>query len=238
MKHRFLVFVLCLLPAGAFAQQPTPPATPPAEPQVVVTGEGLVQAVPDRAWITISAESRASNPREAQKRNTDAMTPVLDKLRAAGVPADAIKTVAYDVQYEWEWVNNRRVGKGYLARNTIEVRVDNVDRVGEYLEIAAGSGATALGGIRWDLKDRSKLEREALRLAVADARGKADAAAEGAGRSIDRVIRIDEAPVYGVPVPQPRFAAVAEARADSAPPPISAGQTEIRATVTLTAVLK
>src|SRR5688572_3752722 len=151
------------MPATLFAQQGTPP--PPSEPHVTVTGEGLVNAVPDRAWITIAAESRASNPREAQKRNTEAMTPVLEKLKAAGVPAEAIRTVGYDVQYEWEWVNNRRVGRGYVARNTIDVRVDNVDRVGEYLEIAAGSGATSLGGIRFDLKDRARLEREALRLA-------------------------------------------------------------------------
>jgi uncharacterized protein YggE len=63
------------------------------EPVVVTTGEGLVQAVPDRAWITITAESRGANPREAQRRNTEAMAPVQDKLRAAGVAADAIKTV-------------------------------------------------------------------------------------------------------------------------------------------------
>jgi uncharacterized protein YggE len=238
VNHRLLAYMLCLIPATALAQQ-TPPTTP-AEPQVTVAGEGLVQAVPDRAWITISAESRASNPREAQKRNTEAMTPVQEKLKAAGIPAEAIRTVAYDVQYEWEWVNNRRVGRGYVARNTIEVRVDNVDRVGEYLEIAAGSGATSLGGIRFDLKERAKLEREALRLAVADARVKADAAAAGAGRSIDRVIRIDEAPMFGGPVPMPRMAARESLQAAdaAAAPPISAGQTEIRAQVTLTAVLK
>lgn len=238
VNHRLLVLLFCLVPAAALAQQPAPNPTTPAEPQVVVTGEGMVQAVPDRAWITISAESRAANPRDAQRRNTEAMTPVLEKLKAAGVPADAIRTVAYDVQYEWEWVNNRRVGKGYLARNTVEVRVDTIDRVGEYLEIAAGSGATALGGIRFDLKDRAKLEREALRLAVAEARAKADAAAAGAGRAIDRVIRIDEAPMYGGPVPMPRLAMAEARQAADAAPPISAGQTEIRANVTLTAVLK
>ena len=97
MTKLLFVLLLSLLPTAAFAQQ-TP--TPPAEPHVVVSGEGLVQAVPDRAWITISAESRASSAREAQKRNTDAMTPVLNKLKAAGVPADAIRTVAYDVHYE------------------------------------------------------------------------------------------------------------------------------------------
>ena len=109
------------------------------------------------------------------------MTPVQEKLRAAGIPADAIRTIGYDLQQEWDFVNNRRVSRGYVARNTIEVRVDAIDRVGELLEIAVGSGATSVGGIRFDLKDRAKLEREALRLAVADARAKAEAAAAGAG---------------------------------------------------------
>ena len=243
MTHRSLASLSFLVPALAlcaaslsFAQQPSSPQ----EPVVITSGEGIVLAVPDRAWITISAESRASNPREAQKRNTEAMTPVLDKLKAAGVPADAIRTVAYDVQYEWDFVNNRRVGRGYVARNTVDVRIDTVDRVGEYLEIAAGSGATALGGIRFDLKDRAKLEREAVRLAVADARGKAEAAAAGAGRSLDRVIRIDEAAMSGGPIPVERMMrqAVQVGDAASAAPPISAGQTEIRARVTLTTVLK
>ena len=52
----------------------------PTEPVVVVIGEGLVLAVPDRAWITIGAESRAPSPREAQRRNTELMSPVQQKL--------------------------------------------------------------------------------------------------------------------------------------------------------------
>ena len=158
--------LLLLAPGAASAQQPSTTDTP----VVVTTGEGLVQAVPDRAWITISAESRAGNPREAQRRNVEAMTPVIDKLRAAGIPADAIRTIGYDLQQEWDFVNNKRVSRGYVARNTIDVRVDTIERIGELLEMAVGSGATSVGGIRFDLKDRAKLEREALRLAVVEAR--------------------------------------------------------------------
>jgi uncharacterized protein YggE len=217
-----------------YAQQ----QAPLNEPIVVTTGEGLVQAAPDRAWITISAESRASTAREAQKRNTDAMTPVLAKLKSSGVAADAIRTIAYDVQYEWDFVNGKRVGKGYVARNSVEVRVDNVERVGEYLEVAVASGATSLGGVRFDLKDRAKLEREALRLAVADARSKADAAAAGAGRAVERIVRIEEGGIEGGPVPVPRPFMRAEVAQVAAAPPIETGQTEIRARVTLTAVIK
>jgi len=224
------IAVITVLPSVAAAQQQRD------VPAIVMSGEGVVQAAPDRAWVSITAESRASTPREAQRRNADAMTPVQQKLRAAGVPADAIRTSAYDLQQEWDFVNNRRVSKGYVARNTVEVRIDSLDRVGELLEIAVESGATSVGGIRFDLKDRGRLEREALRLAVADARAKADAAAAAAGRSVERVTRIEEHGVVSRP-PMP-FMAAREALQASDAPPMSAGQIELRSQVTLTAELK
>lgn len=235
MRLVILLSVLWLVPSAVSAQQT--PLTP-TEPVVVVIGEGQVTAVPDRAWISVGAESRAPSPREAQKRNTDLMRPVQEKLRAAGLPADAIRTTGYDVQYEWDFVNGKRVGRGYVARNTIEVRIDMVDRVGEYLEIAVGSGATSLNGIRFDMKDQAKLEREALRLAVSDARAKAEAAAAGAGRAIDRIVRIDEQGGATPPMPMPYLRAAAQSAAADAAPPIAAGQLDIRARVSLTAALK
>jgi uncharacterized protein len=227
-----VLLLLLLAPLAASAQQ----ITTPEPPMVVTSGEGVIQAVPDRAWITISVESRAGNPRDAQRRNSDAMKPVVDKLRASGIPSDAIRTLGYDLQQEWDYVNNQRVSRGYVARNTIDVRVDTIDRVGELLEVAVGSGATSLGGVRFDLKDRAKLERDALRLAVEDARARGEAAAAGAGRSIDRILRID-AQSGGAPIPVPRQAFLREQVAADAPP-IAPGQLEIRAHVTVTSLLK
>src|SRR5688572_10722523 len=221
--------ILFMTPVVAVAQQL------PSTAVVVTSGEGVVQAVPDRAWITVTAESRASNPREAQRRNAEAMLPVQQKLQAAGIAANAIRTLGYDLQQEWDFVNNRRVSRGYVARNRIEVRVDALERAAEVLDIAVGAGATALGGIRFERKDRAALEREALKLAVQDARARADAAAAGAGRSVERIVRVEE---QGIAVRPPiPFAAVREAQAADAPP-ISAGQIEVRAQVTLTAEVK
>src|SRR5687768_3666011 len=93
----------------------------PAEPAVAVSGEGTVLAVPDRAWVGIAAESRAANPRDAQRRNAEAMSPVQAKLKSAGIPADAIRTVGNDLQQEFDYVNNKRISRGYVARNSIEV---------------------------------------------------------------------------------------------------------------------
>src|SRR4051794_24924823 len=85
-----LVFAMLLAPSAALAQQQV--AGTPTEPVVITTGEGVIEAVPDRAWMTVGAESRAGSAREAQRLNTAAMTPVLDKLKAAGITPEAIKT--------------------------------------------------------------------------------------------------------------------------------------------------
>lgn len=230
-----LLALLSLLAAPVRAQAP---ATAVQEPVVIVVGEGTVQAAPDRAWITIAAESRAASPREAQRRNAEAMRPVQDALRAARVPDDAVRTAGYDLQQEFDFVNGKRISKGYVARNTLEVRVDDVTRVGELLEAAVGQGATAVSGLRFDVKDRAKLEREAVRAAVANARAKAESAAAGAGRAIDRLVRIDESNVPPVPVPVPQFRALAAQAGGDAAPPVSAGQIEVRSQVTVTFSLK
>jgi uncharacterized protein YggE len=196
-----------------------------------------VQAVPDRAWITVSAESRASSPRDAQRKNAEAMKPVQDRLRAAGVPEEAIKTTAYDLQPDWDYSGNRRVLRGYVARNTIDVRIDNIDRVGELLDMVVNAGATSVENIRFDLKERERIERDALRLAVADARARATAAAAGAGMSVDRIIRIDEQGVSSPPIPLRREVLQAGSVAAAAPP-VAAGSMEVRAHVTVTTLLK
>jgi uncharacterized protein YggE len=229
--------LVALSPVAAASAQV--PAAPTREESLVITsGEGIVRAVPDRAFVSISAESRASSPREAQRRNTEAMKPVQDKLRAAGIPADAIRTTVYDLQFEYDWVGNRRVPKGYVARNTIEVRVDDIDKLGDLLDVAVGAGATSVSDIRFDLKDRGKLEREAVRLAVAEARSRAEAAAAGAGRSIDRVLRIEEHGIIPPPVPVRAMRMEMAQAAEPDTTPISAGQVEVRSRVTLTSVLK
>jgi uncharacterized protein YggE len=117
------------------------------------------------------------------------------------------------------------------------VRIDSIDRLGELLDTVVSAGATSVGDIRFDLKDRAKLERDALRLAVADARARAEAAAAGGGQSIARIVRIEEHGVEAPQPPMPMLRTMAAKEADQSVP-IAAGQLELRARVTLTCELK
>ena len=167
------------------------------------------------------------------------MSAVLQKLKGAGLAADAIQTRGYDLQPEFDYANGRQTLRGYVARNSVEVRVDDLPRVGEILDLAVAAGATSVSGVRFDLKDKAAAEREALRLAVEDARQRADAAAAGAGMKVERIIRIEEQRATVDAAARPMMMAMrAEAAQAAGEPPIEAGELELRATVTLTATIR
>jgi len=235
MERRFATVALAacalLCAAPGFADEEQKP------PSIVVNGEALVHAAPDRAFVTVAVESRDKNPSEAQRDTTTAMDAVRKKLADAGVKPDQIKTVAYELQLEFDYDQGRRIPRDYLARDAIEVRLDDVAKVGSVIDAAVAAGATTIGGVRFDLKEREALERDALKRAVADARARADAAAAGAGVSVASVLRIEEQRIFSPP-PVPmmmKAASTAEAAADTT---ISAGEIELRAQVTLTIALK
>lgn len=209
----------------------------PEVPTVVAQGEAVLKRAPDQAFVDLAVQTRSQNPKEASAANAKTMTDVQEKLRSLGVPADAVRTQGYQLNPEYDWVNGKQVSRGYSVTNSIEVRVDKLDQLPSVIDTAIAAGATGAGAIRFDLRDRTAAEREALKSAVADARARAEAAASGAGLTIARVLSIQEGGRSQVPPPVPMYAARAEMKA-SAPTPIAAGEIEIRATVTLTAELK
>ncbi len=219
------------LSISAFAQAPAD------APHVIVTGEGLVKATPDQAWVSIGAESRAKTSRDAQQQNATAMTAVQQKIAALGISKDAIKTTAIDLQLEFDYANGKQTPRGYVARNTIEVRVDDIARLGDVLDAVVSSGATMIHGLRFDVKQREQLAANALQAAVKSGMAKAQAVAAGSNRAVDRVMKIEElSGGYEPPMPVPRQYAMA-ARAD-APTPVAAGEIEIRAQVRVTVSIK
>jgi uncharacterized protein YggE len=216
------------------AQQPPEPP-----PSVVTSGEAILRVTPDRAFVTIQAESRARSPKQAQEDNAEVMSKVQSTLRGARLASDAIRTISINLQPEYDYRDGRRTLRGYVASNVIDVRVDDLERLGDVIDRAVESGATNVSGVRFDLKERDAVERQALRQAVADARARAEAAATGAGQSIARVLRIEEQRT-SFPPPRPVFMARAEgaAQASDVATPVAPGEIEIRSNVTLTAQLR
>lgn len=223
-----LIFVFSLTVRPALAQQ-----TPPAAPVIVTQGEASIKRAPDQAWVGIAAESRATSPAEAQRLAADAMKSVQSSLSKVGLGQDAIRTTGYSLQPDVQYTDGRARVRGYIVRNQIEVRVDDLQKLGAVLDAAGGSGATSMSGLRFDLKERATAEREALTLAVRDAMARARALANGGGVKLGSILRIDES---GQPRPTPM--PYMTMRAEGAPQtPITPGEIEISAQVQVTVLI-
>jgi uncharacterized protein len=227
-----LALTMPVLQPGAAAQ------TSSADGPVVVTiGEGVVKQAPDQAWVTIAAESRAKTPTEVQKLNADAMSSVMQRLKSVGLPAEAIQTAGYELRPEFDYVNNKQTLRGYFARNSIEVRVDELGKLGQVLDVAVAAGATSVSGIRFDIKERANAEQVALQRAVADARNQANIAAQAASMRFERVVRIEVQREPPMPPPRPMMAMRAE-MAMAAEPPIAPGELEVKIRVVMTSAIR
>jgi uncharacterized protein YggE len=224
----FIAMMFALLTAQAPA---------PETPAIVVSGEGIVKATPDQAWVRVGVESRSKNSKEAQQRNAEVMTAVQQKLASFGIPKDAITTVGIDLQLEFDYRDGKQTPRGYVARNTVEVRIDDLAKVGDVLDAVVGSGATTIHGLRFDVKARETIEQDALKAAVGNAMTKANAIAAGAKRGVDRILRIEETFVGGGE-PRPMMERAVMMKMADTPTPIEAGEIEIRAQVRLTVAIK
>lgn len=230
MSMPLVLLSLLLCSSAALAQTADPP-------QIIVSGEGVIKATPDLARVSIGAESRSKSSKDAQQRNADLMTAVQQKLAALGIPKDAIRTVAIDLQPEFDFTNGKQTARGYVARNTIEVRVDDFAKLGDVIDAVVNSGATNLHGLSFDVKQREQLEAAAIQAAVKDGMAKAQAIAAGAQRAVDRILRIEEQFIgRGGPVPMMREMAMG--RVAEATTPVAAGEIEVRAQVRVTVSIK
>jgi uncharacterized protein YggE len=231
-----MLLLVCTVLAGTVAGAG---AQVPASPVVVTQGEAAVKRAPDRAWLTIATETRDTKAAEARRISAEDMTALQGALRALKLEADAIRTTGYSLVPDMEWKSGRGIVRGYIVRNQIEVRIDDLDRLSEVIDTANSSRGTSLSivGPRFGLKDEASVQAEALRLAVASAMSRAQAMAVGAGRTLGAIQRIEEHNLGGRPAP-PQPMVMRMAAAESTATPIEPGEIEIHALVTLTVELR
>ena len=233
-----LVALALLTPARAAAQAPTP-----SQPVIVAQGASILKVAPDQAWVTVAVETRDAKAPEARRLAAVSMTAVMAALKKAGMPGDAIKTTGFSLNPDYEYVSGRQRMRGFIVTNQVQVRIDDITKVAEVLDAVgalslAPSSNMTIANLRFDLKDRSQIERDALRLAVEDALASAKAMAAGAGVAIGRISRIDSrgraqkidemAPMMSM---QARDGAAVST-------PVSPSEIEIRASVMLTVEIK
>ncbi len=235
--HRFVRYlIICAVAAltavGLAACDARPGAAPESDPgsrQVTVVGSGEVQGTPDTLTADITMEAVAPDVNGAMNQSGERQQAVIDALAGAGVDSSDITTTDVSVQPQLGGPDNVAI-VGYRARNTIEVKLRDLDSASQTLAliVTTGGDATRINSVNYSIEDDSQMVRDARARAFDDARDRAQQYAQLSGLDLGQVISISEAPGARPPVPMP-----AGPRAELGAVPLEPGEQTIGFTVTV-----
>jgi len=119
-------------------------------------------------------------------------------LTEAGIPRDNIQTQAVQLRPQYETPEpepgqpRQQELVGYLARNIVRVRSEDLGAIGDLLDAAAQAGANRVEGISFEVTQADELLGQARELAWEDAQAKADQLVGLAGAQLGDVLSISE----------------------------------------------
>lgn len=231
----FLVTAITILSTStlAIAGDDEPP------PRILVTGQGSIDLAPDMAVLGLTVTREAVTARKALDANSAAMKKVLAALKAEGIAERDLQTANFSIQPRYVYPQPTASGErkprrivGYTVRNSLTVRIRDIDNVGAILDKSVGLGVNEGGNIMFTNDDPSSAIGKARTLAVEDAVSKAKTLTKAAGVKTGRILEISEQSFPSHPMPIARAEMAMARSADSVP--MATGENTYRVNVNIT----
>lgn len=168
-----------------------------------VEGTATIDAMPNLIGIYFNVETTGDTSAEANAANSE----IVEQLRYSlesylDIDEKKITTQSYNIYQEYDYVNGKRIPKGYKATHSIKVELDteNTSKIGLVIDWGVDSGA-AINYINFELTPelQNQYKAESMKLAAQDATTKAEAIALGLNKKLGRLISVSTSDFYYSP---------------------------------------
>lgn len=227
-----LVVLACVMPSYAAVDSNVNVST------LVVQGEGKVNVVPDTAAVVLGVETRNARAETAAAQNAEMMNQTIQALLAAGIKEENIQTSHYSLTTQTEdqseplssnTIRIRNTTPQFIATNQVTARMNATDDVGKVLDAAITAGSNSIQSISFELNNSQPSMDAALKMAVSDAKRKAEVLSSAAGVKLGKIMDISGAYSY-----TSQSGGALYSLAAAAPTPVQAGQLQVTASVSMT----
>ncbi len=214
-----------------------------SENRITVSGTGKVYAKPDLALTSFSVITEAKTVAQALSQNTEQMNQIISFIKGQGVEDKDLKTIDFNIypRYEWEeqskippYPAGKRVLVGYEVRQSLQVKIRELTKIGEIIQGATDSGVNQVGSLQFTVDDQDELKNQAREKAIEQAKEKAKELASQLGIKLVRITNFNESGI----VPRAYMLEGSEAAMGGGAPEIEIGESKIEVTVTLTYEIK
>jgi len=200
-----------------------------------VSGEGKVSVIPDIATVSVGVQSQGTTTKLVQDDLNKKINAISEAVKKLGIDSKDIQTKNYSLNPMYDYTNGKQRITGFQADSTLAIKVRELDKANTVIDASTTAGANTIGGIGFDVEDKTKVENEARQMAFNEAKQKAEMAASIAGFKLGKVINYTEAEGSQTsPVPFLAKAEVLDTRGvGAAPTQVQPGSQEVQMTVTV-----
>lgn len=200
-------------------------------PMITVSGEGKVKVVPDQASISISIETKGTRAADVKRENDKKIDVILKFIKKSNIATEDFQTqrVSLNPNYDYE-----KKKYSYIATQNIQILLKDLAKYDELMEGLVNEGINRIDNVEFKSSKLVQLQSDARKLAVKEAKAKAEDFVSVLGQKVGKAILIsDNSQSYH---PQPRMYAMKSSIAmdESAPrETLAIGEIEITANVSV-----
>jgi uncharacterized protein len=203
-------------------------------PLVNVSGEGKIKVNPDELVVTVSLETKGAEAAIVKKGNDEKIDAVLKYIKKMGILKENYQTQNVSLYPNYDYENKKH---NYVANQTIQIFVKDLSKYEELMDGLVKTGINRIDSVEFKTSKLKQLQVEARKLAVLDAKNKAQDYVAALGQKIGKAFTISDQ--SQMDYPQHKYAAMSDVQMDQALPreTLAIGQIEVISSVTISFVL-
>ncbi|MCM2676990.1 SIMPL domain-containing protein [Shouchella plakortidis] len=132
------------------------------EHTVRVFGESVISVSPDQVRITLGVKTENPSVSQAQAENTEAINKMISALIQIGIPQQAIQTIVYQIEPQYDYVDGKQVFRTYLITHLLQVELNQIAMAGAVIDEAVENGANSVSNVQFTMRDKTEAQNEAL----------------------------------------------------------------------------
>ena len=158
-------------------------------PMINVSGEGKIKTAPDNAIITISQETKGLIAMNVKKENDTKIDLILKFIKKMNIAPTNYLTqkVALNPLYDYE---NKK--QEYIASQTVSVFLKDLSKYDVLMNGLIENGVNKIDNVEFKSSKLAQLQSEARKLAIKDAKMKADDYVSVLGQKVGKAFTISD----------------------------------------------
>jgi uncharacterized protein YggE len=204
-------------------------------PQINVSGEGKVKAVPDQAFISVSVDTKGNNATDVKKQNDAVVEKVVKAIRNFNLPKEDVQTKRISLNPTYDWDKKKYT---YNAMQTIEILLKDLNQYDALMEKLVDAGINRITNVDFRSSKIEQYKSEARKQAMKEAKLKAEDYVSVIGQKVAKALTISDNTQVYYPQPMYEMKAMANQMADAAPrETLAIGEITVTANVNVSFIL-